>query len=184
MYANKLITMGIDPSLTSTGIAVNEETLSIRNSLKGPERLIDIRNAVMGLVRYHMVDCVAIEHYSYASRNSQAHSIGELGGVLRVLLFELKVLAIEIPPTCRAKFATGKGNAGKPEVVSAISARTGIVWNGGDGSDRCDAWVLNEMIKYKVGLSTIDWPKSHLEALDKIDWSPLEVLKQRTEDKA
>lgn len=176
MVKPEWITLGIDPSLTSTGISLLGQTISIRRDSTGPQRLIEIRDQIMYTVTKNAVDCVAIEHYSYASRNSQAHSIGELGGVIRVALYEAGTPTIEIPPTCRAKFATGKGNAGKPEVVSSISARTGIIWNGGDGSDRCDAWVLEEMLRYKLGLSTIDWPKSHTDALEKVDWSPLEKL--------
>lgn len=176
MIRNDFSTLGIDPSLTSTGLSMSGQTISIRCDSTGPKRLIEIRDQIMHTVRHNAIDCVSIEHYSYASRNSQAHSIGELGGVLRVALYEAGVPTVEIPPTCRAKFATGKGNAGKPEVVSAISARTGIVWNGGDGADRCDAWVLEEMLRYKLGQSVIDWPKSHTDALEKVDWSPLEKL--------
>lgn len=175
-----VITMGIDPSLTSTGVSVGGQTVSIRPDSTGPERLVEIRDQIMYTIRHHQINCVAIEHYSYASRNSQAHSIGELGGVLRVALFEAKVATIEIPPTCRAKFATGKGNAGKPEVVSAISAKTGIVWGGGDGSDRCDAWVLEEMLRYKLGFPSHNWSKANVDALEKVDWSPLERLTKGT----
>jgi len=170
------LTLGIDPSLTSLGISMSGQTVSIRRESTGPQRLVEIRDNVMHVVRHNKIDCVAIEHYSYASRNSQAHSIGELGGVLRVALYEEGIPTVEIPPTCRAKFATGKGNAGKSEVVSAISARTGIVWNGGDGTDRCDAWVLEEMLRFQLGMSVIDWPKSHTDALEKVDWSPLDKL--------
>lgn len=171
-----IVTLGIDPSLTSTGLSFAGQTISIQPDTRGVQRLVEVRDRIMYTVIHNAVSCVAIEHYSYASRNSQAHSIGELGGVIRVALYEANVPTVEIPPTCRAKFATGKGNAGKPEVVSAISARTGIVWSGGDGSDRCDAWVLEEMLRYKLGLSVLDWPKSHLDALEKVDWSPLEPI--------
>ena len=88
-----------------------------------------------------------MEGYSFASRHSQAHSIGELGGVIRLLLWESGIPYVLIPPTCRAKFATGKGNASKNEVVSAVSARTGIVWSNPGADDKCDAWILDEMVK-------------------------------------
>lgn len=172
----KIKTMGIDPSLTSTGISIGGVTASIRKTSRGVQRLLEVRNDLIYMVKEHDIDCVAIEHYSYASRNSQAHSIGEMGGVMRLALYEAQIPFVEIAPTCRAKFATGKGNAGKPEVVSAISARTGIVWDKGDGADRCDAWVLEQMLLFKIGMSIIDWPKSHTDALEKIDWSPLETI--------
>lgn len=172
----EMVTMGIDPSLTSTGISIGGVTASIRKTSRGVHRLLEVRNDLIYIIKQHNVNCVAIEHYSYASRNSQAHSIGEMGGVMRLALYEAEIPFVEIPPTCRAKFATGKGNAGKPEVVSAISAITGIVWTGGDGSDRCDAWVLEEMLKYKLGLSKQKWDTANTDALKKVDWSPLETI--------
>lgn len=107
------------------------------------------------------------------SRNSQSHSIGELGGVIRVALFERGIKYVEIPPTCRAKFATGKGNAGKSEVVSSVSARTGIVWSGKGADDMCDAWILEEALRFKLGIARFEWPKLHVDGLDKVDWTSL-----------
>lgn len=162
--------MGIDPSLTSTGVSIGGNTRSIRPVLKGVPRLVEIRNAVMNLVREHEVATVAIEGYSYGSRNSHAHSLGELGGVIRVALYEAGIPFVDIPPTVRAKFATGKGNAGKAEVVSAVSAMTGIVWAGGDGADRCDAWVMEQILLAKRGASPYAWGRQQLEALAKVEW--------------
>lgn len=118
---------------------------------------------------------MVLEGYSFASRNSQAHAIGELGGVVRLTMWNLCVPYVEVPPTCRAKFATGKGNAGKNEVVSAVSARTGIVWSGAGADDLCDAWLLEEMGRIRLGDARFDWPASHLAALDKVDWTPLGI---------
>jgi len=169
-----MITMGIDPSLTSTGISQNGKTGVITTKLTGIPRLDFISGVIVEFVNVNHVECVSIEGYSFASKNSQAHSIGELGGVIRHGLWKMGIPIIEIPPTSRAKFATGRGNASKGEVISAISARTGIVFAGGGGNDECDAWVIEEMLRYKLGQSIIEWPKSSTDALDKIDWSPLE----------
>jgi crossover junction endodeoxyribonuclease RuvC len=130
----------------------------------------------MGLLETVDNPCVCVEGYSFASRNSQAHSIGELGGVIRVALWEKQIPYVEIPPTTRAKFATGKGNAAKTEVMSAISARTGIVWSGKGADDMCDAWILEEMGLTTIGHSRFDWPAVNLSALEKIDWNPLHQL--------
>jgi len=169
----EVATIGLDLSLTSTGVSVGGETSSIRVKSRGARRLMEIRDEVMRIVAEREIECAAIENYSYASRNSQAHSIGEIGGVIRLALYEAHVPFVEIPPTCRAKFATGRGNAGKPEVLSAISAATGIIWSGGDGSDRCDAWVLEEMLRCHLGATGRNWAKSSTDALKKVDWSPL-----------
>jgi hypothetical protein len=59
-----------------------------------------------------------------------------------------------------------------------VSARTGIVWSGKGGDDRCDAWILREMGRVRLGQSNLDWPQLNLSALEKIDWSPLEWSKK------
>lgn len=171
--------VGLDLSLTSTGIALDERTEAISCSLKGVERLRYIAREVMLRVMPTKDPVVCIEGYSFGSRNSQAHAIGELGGVVRFHLYELDIPFVEIPPTCRAKFATGKGNAGKNEVVSAISARTGIAWSGKGADDMCDAWILEEIGRVYFGVPRFEWPKSHLAALEKIDWSPFQLNQAR-----
>lgn len=167
-------TMGIDLSLTSTGISISGETSVIAVKTKGMQRLSDISQAIISLVSTRKIDAVAIEGYSFASRNSQAHSIGELGGVVRLSLWKNGIAFIDIPPTSRAKFATGRGNAGKNEVVSSVSARTGIVWSGKGADDMCDAWILEQMLLTHLGLSEIDWPAIQRSALEKVDWTPLQ----------
>jgi Holliday junction resolvasome RuvABC endonuclease subunit len=165
--------MGLDLSLTSTGVSIGGLTTSIKSKSKGSERLLEIRNEIIELVGTSGVEIVAVEGYSYASRHSQAHSIGELGGVIRVALRELGIPIVVIPPTCRAKFATGKGNSGKSEVMSAISAKTGIIWSGGDGNDRCDAWILEQMTLTYLGLSPYDWNEDQISALKKCDFTAI-----------
>ncbi len=168
--------MGLDLSLTSTGYSIDRESGIISTKTKGPERLSVISNEIIDLVAIKLVDIVIVESYSFASRNSQAHSIGELGGAVRMRLWECGVPYIDIPPTCRAKFATGKGNASKNEVISSISAKTNIVWSGAGADDRCDAWILEQMGLAYIGKSHYDWPEDNLSSLKKIDWEDLEKM--------
>jgi Holliday junction resolvasome RuvABC endonuclease subunit len=166
-------TMGLDLSLTSTGYCIDGEAGVIQSKLRGPERLLEISEILKDLIVRNLVTKVAIEGYSFSSRNSQAHSIGELGGVIRVEFFKIGLPVIEIPPTCRAKFATGRGNASKNEVISSVSAKTGIVWSNPGADDKCDAWILEEMLLHKLGRSRFSWPATHVAGLDKVDWSAL-----------
>lgn len=168
--------MGLDLSLTSTGYSINQKTGIISTPTKGPERLTRISNEIIDIVMNTPVEAVILEGYSFASRNSQAHSIGELGGVVRMVLWQRGVPYIEVPPTCRAKFATGKGNASKNEVISAVSAKTGIIWSGAGSDDRCDAWILEQMGKCFLNCSDYEWPKANLEAMNKVDWTELARL--------
>ena len=166
--------MGLDLSLSSTGISMNSVTSVIRSKAKGAERLSEVTKSILHECLKNEIDCVVIEGYSFASRSGQAFSIGELGGCIRMTLFECNIPIIEVPPTCRAKFATGRGNASKGEVISAISAKTGIIFSGASGNDECDAWVLEHMALTYLGKSQYVWTKEQLSALDKIDWSQMD----------
>ncbi len=181
--------VGLDLSLTSTGIALGDATWAIDGKgLRDVPRLVYIRDQILDALANHehavgpdSPPLVAlIEGYSYSSRNSHAHALGELGGVVRVALHEIAVPVVEVPPTCRAKFATGRGNASKSEVVSAISARTGILWDGAGNEDRCDAWILQEMGRTYMGHPRYEWPATHLAALDKIDWALMPLSAEGT----
>lgn len=168
--------MGLDLSLTSTGYCIDQQTGVIATKTKGAERLSIISNKIIDIICEKLVDVVIIEGYSFASRNSQAHSIGELGGSVRMRLWERGIPYIEIPPTCRAKFATGKGNASKNEVISSVSAKTGIVWAGSGADDMCDAWVLEQMGLDFLGKSQYDWTEAQRSALKSVEWGPLEEM--------
>lgn len=165
--------LALDLSLTSTGYSHNGETGVISVGETGPYRLWLIKREIENLVIKFSIDVVAIEGYAFSSRNSQAHSIGELGGVIRLLLWELGKPVVTIPPTCRAKFATGKGNASKNEVISSVSAKTGLVWQNPGADDKCDAWVMEEMVLCYLGNSRFNWPATHTAALEKVDWTYL-----------
>jgi Holliday junction resolvasome RuvABC endonuclease subunit len=167
--------LALDLSLVSTGFCSDKKMGIIATAEKGPKRLDLISTAISDIVKEEEISVVIIEGYSFASRSGQAFSIGELGGVVRTTLYRMGIPFIEIPPTCRAKFATGKGNASKNEVVSSISAKTGIIFRNPGADDQCDAWILLEMAKTYLGISLIDWPKVNKDALDKVDWSPLPV---------
>jgi Holliday junction resolvasome RuvABC endonuclease subunit len=173
--------IGLDLSLTSTGIALPGQemnAISIETKKRGEERLVYIRNRILELVRAHNSndDLLAIvEGYSFGSRNSHSHALGELGGVVKVALFEEGVPLAISPPTCRAKFATGRGNAGKSEVISSVSSRTGLVWKGKGADDCSDAWVLQEMGLTYLGHPRYSWPVENRKGLDNVDWSRWDV---------
>ena len=91
--------LALDLSLTSTGYCHNGETGVIAPKTIGAERLSDIQRKVASLALNFSINAVVMEGYSFASRHSQAHSIGELGGVILLLLFEMEIPYVVIPPT-------------------------------------------------------------------------------------
>ena len=77
------------------------------------------------------------------------------------------VPVLPVPPSCRAKYATGKGNAGKDEVLLAVARRYPHAPVG--GNDEADALVLAAMGARLLGEPVEDsLPKAHLDALAKL----------------
>lgn len=165
--------VGLDLSLTSTGISIDGSTRAITSKYKEVQRLRDIRDQLLDILFRSEIQGAIIEGYAFSARNSQSHKIGELGGVVRLLLHEMMIPFVDVPPTSRAKFATGRGNAAKTEVISAVSARTGLIWSGRSADDECDAWLLEEMGLQAIGMGRYSWPEANMASLKNIDWTPL-----------
>ena len=134
--------VGIDASLSSTGVAVLNDppgdirTEAIKSNKTGPARLIEIRERIRETCAG--ASLVVLEGYAFAQA-SQAHQLGELGGVLRTMFFEMGMEVLEVGPGQLKKFASGRGNAKKEEMAVAIYKRWGreFVTN-----DEADAFVL------------------------------------------
>ena len=154
--------VGVDPSLSCTGIAVMDDatpkTSTVESKLRGPARLAEIAHRVIcraldepeeggrlwDFSRYgaRPSTLVLIEGYSFGSRNSQAHALGELGGILRLAFWQAKLPYVEIPPSMLKKFATGKGNSDKRTVAVEVVKRWGFE---AETEDEVDAFGLARM---------------------------------------
>ena len=165
--------IGLDLSLTSTGVSVDGATFSIKPKTRGVERLVEISERVVNHAINSKCSAAIIEGYSFGSKFSRAHSLGELGGVVKVALYKAGFLVVEVPPKCRAKFATGNGNSNKEDVLRSLMGQFPARFNLECGNDECDAWVLEQMAYAKLGESTHEWSKAQLTALEKVDWAPL-----------
>lgn len=133
--------IGLDLSLTSTGYAFGETTGRIAVKSKGVERLEAIRYQVVARVLQAEAECAILEGYAYG-RPNQAHQVGELGGVIRMVLHEMHIPFIVVAPTALKKWATGKGNATKDAMIAAAIRKHGFK---GDSNDEADAWLLLKM---------------------------------------
>jgi Holliday junction resolvasome RuvABC endonuclease subunit len=166
--------VGLDLSLTSTGVACingpgdrSEATWTIKSRHKGMQRLCEIRNYVRPVSM--PADLVLIEGYSYNSRNG-GERLGELGGVIRVDLWEAGIPYVEIEPARLKKYATGKGNASKDAVFGAAVHRAGREFA---TNDEADAWWLLQMALAHYDLAHIRMPKTSWDVLDLIEWPAL-----------
>lgn len=107
--------LAVDLSLTRTGLCDDDGPTTYAASGEGLTRLAAIRDRVLDAAA--AAELVAIEGYSFGSKGRAVVSIGELGGVVRLALAEAGVAFVDVPPSTLKKYATGKGNAGKDEVL-------------------------------------------------------------------
>ena len=169
--------IGIDPSLTATGVAWPDGTTEVikwKNS--DVERLQNVAWWVEEHLPFRSHDpavlrrrhcLVVIEGLSYGSKGAAVTGQAELGAVLRLTLHREGYPFVVIPPSVVKKYATGKGNANKDLVRDAARDRLGLP--AGVTSDECDAAWLRQIGLRLVGdPAAVDVPKLHLTALDKV----------------
>lgn len=164
------IVVGLDPSLTATGIATLAGVRTLRPKTKGTQRLIAIRDEITDICL--AADLVAIEGVSFGSHSSHAHEIGGLAWIIRVALTEAGIAWVDVPPACLKKYATGKGNAGKEEVLAAAIRRLGY---DGHDNNQADALWLRAMACDHLGHPAVDLPAVHRQGMTKVPWPETEA---------
>lgn len=155
--------VGIDPSLSSTAVVIINKAGSlcfseiITTKQTGPARLCEIRERVKNILSEFNVFSgldgdicadlrglyVAIEHYAMGARYNR-EALGELGGVLRVMLFEKGFPYIEVPPVRLKQFATNKAFAEKDHILLSVYKKWGIEFK---TNDEADAFILAQMAR-------------------------------------
>jgi crossover junction endodeoxyribonuclease RuvC len=183
--------LGIDLSLTGTGLALLTETPSglDRISAALPPNFLQIRQKTDGahylgvlvsttpddtFVRWELIrrtvgicaeecDRVLIEGYAFSAHMAYSRAIAELGGIVRYHLAELGQKPIEVAPASLKKFLTGKGNADKNIVLLDVFKRYGLELR---NDNLADAFGLAKIGQFWDGSD--DLPAFQLEALQAI----------------
>lgn len=164
--------VGVDLSLTCTGVASRRGAVSIESTGKKDatlaqrrQRLRHLRTRIITAVgRHGDPDLIVIEGPSYGSRN--AGSTHDRSGLWWLLIDVFTIRGwrvIEIAPSSRMKYATGKGMVDKDVVLAAAIKRLPIdVVNG----DEADAAWLCAMGHDLLHQPLCDMPAAHRTALD------------------
>lgn len=153
------VVMGIDPSLTSTGYVVLE-TGTVRHlresgaitfpKLSGMARVVAIEEILLAVLKRNCPNVVYIEGYSFGSTGKAVFQMGELGGVLRRMLYKMEgsgIVWTEIPPSTLKKFCTGKGNSKKEDMKLHAYKKWGVEFK---TNDETDAYALAKMAEQEV----------------------------------
>ncbi len=144
--------VGIDPSLTSLGLSyrVNDLLRSFcigGKDYRGMTRIKHIRDAVEEALTRYSPDLVAFEGYAlgFRGKSNIIFDLGELGGVLKLLILERGIDILLVPPTSLKLFATGKGNADKEQVSLALREELGVAFSTSDQYDAAGLLLMGEM---------------------------------------
>jgi len=170
---NKPTVLGVDLSLTATGIALPAGgTTTVRTRTEdGDHRLNQIINEVIdALAGSRSTLLVVIEDLPIHARS--AGITGMVHGAVRAALNDEQFPYALVPPATLKKYATGRGNATKPDMRMALYRRAGIDLR---DDNQADAWWLRAMGLDHLGHPPVDLPKAQREALAKVYWPALEV---------
>ena len=144
--------VGIDPSLTSTGFAARDRAGRLRAhalgdaDLRGMPRLVALRNGISRHLDRVQPDLVAYEGYAlgFRGKSNTIFDLGELGGIVKLLILERGIDILLIPPNNLKLFATGKGNADKAQVALALEKQLGVKFSTSDQYDAAGLLVMGE----------------------------------------
>jgi Holliday junction resolvasome RuvABC endonuclease subunit len=183
--------IGIDPALSACGLAVWRDgrivlaTVTTTKAEQDPhgwdtaERHRRIVGAIAGYVeRGHTV--AAVERPIRYATHSSAADI-HLAGLSAVIGYALRALHV---PTARIGleqvkgYATGKGNAGKREMVSAARRQLGVA--AGD-DNQADALWLAAMALEHYGAPLVTLPARQRAVADRVTWPLFPRISARKE---
>lgn len=164
--------LGLDLSLTAAGYACPTcGTGVIRFKGRGMERLAHITREVLGHALQHpdRADVAILEGYFIGIQGGAVIQLAELGGIVRLALWEAGVPFVVIPPSTLKKFATGKGVATKDKMLAAAIRAFGFQ---GDENNEADAHLLaatgNAHYDNHLGMHAYQ-----VDALKKVEWPEL-----------
>lgn len=162
--------IGFDLSLAATGLALPDGTCRTYRPKTGPDeparRLHELVERISARIHAVHADLAVIEAYFVNPKFVTASlRLAELGGPIRVLLFERNIPYIEISPAALKMFATGNGNATKEQMVIAARNYGATVAN----DNEADAFLLRlaalqryeptlELPQITKSIAALPWP--------------------------
>lgn len=163
------LVVGLDLSLTCTGVAGAGWTDIIRTKRRGDDRLHYLVTAVGDFIK--AADMVVMEGPSFGHGAMAGHE--DLAG-LRVLVrqycYRHRIPYGVIPPSNLKMFATTRGNATKGEVRSGIADRYGYHTEGVGRYDQADAYAAMAAGLHHLGHPLAEAPDRAVKALAGCVW--------------
>lgn len=175
------VAIGIDQSLTGFALAAvnvdkpkQYEIWVYKSDRSGVERLLDIKEWIQSKLLFldengNLPTNAAMEGTVLASHS--ALKLGELAALVKITLYEMMIaenpdvaVPLQIPPMTLKKYATGKGNAKKQEMMLQIYKRWDVELN---DDNAADAYSLARLAS---GSATTDVEKAVVEQIKDVKY--------------
>jgi len=139
------VAVGIDQSYSGFAITVLDKHFNYYTEVYKPEgtgveRLSNLRNYTEDFLSDYDVQKTCIEGYAFGSQ--MANMAGELGGMLRLLMYDLYPAAPEarfplvVPPTSLKKYVAGKGTGvSKSQMLLAVYKKWDVDFTDDNAAD-------------------------------------------------
>lgn len=161
--------IGLDLSLSSSGIGCSLGWVERVQTKPGGgnlfQRLRLIESKVLHLVGHP--DLVAVEGLAHGSQTGQHLTRAGMWHLVMNGVDQRGIRWIEVPPTSLKKYATGRGNAGKDEVLAAAIRRFPDI--NVRGNDEADGLWLAAIGADLLGEPLVEMPALHRTALAKLE---------------
>lgn len=173
-------TIGLDLSITATGLADNHGDCSIMGNSGTTKLPLRHRLSVLKRLRADIVHWTGLHAPDLVLIELPAFSRTGGGAVERHWLY-LDVIdglhahdltVVEVTATQRMLYATGKGRAEKTQIVDAVARRFPNYPTAGN-DNICDAVILAAMGADHLGHPIAPMPQTHRAALAKVQWPVL-----------
>jgi hypothetical protein len=169
---------GLDISLTGTGVATLGGTTRIPTTGRRRDTIAQRRTRMKHildtvLTEVGTVDLACVEGPSHHSIGGSVWDRGGLWWLIVDSLCARDIPVAVIPPTSRAKYATGSGASRKTAVLEAAQHRYGAIL---PTDDEADALVLRAMGLDWLGAPLTEVPAGHRAALAGCQWPDREQV--------
>ncbi|MBM0274122.1 RuvC family protein [Micromonospora tarensis] len=153
--------------MTATGIAwADGTTYTIKPKRDGDARLLEIESEISRAIEGRTIDLVVIEDLPANAKS--AGITGMVHGTIRAWLRHHAVPYALATPATLKKYATGRGNAGKPEMAVAAYKRLNreladdnqvdALWLRAAGLDHLDHPDAQLPATQRAALTAVKWP--------------------------
>lgn len=162
--------LGIDPSLTSLGICFPDGSTRaiVPKGLTGIPRIALHKRELTAVLHQVRPQLVAVEDYTRQMDSAVTIQLAELGGVLRLLLWELGYRAAFInPSTLKSYLGAGRKKKDVTDFITDQANRTFLT------DDESDAWAVAAMASHAYGSPWIHTNEKQREFLKNVRWPAL-----------